>query len=133
MQSRTIFLSRLLGLVFLLLSLAMVLRHRSFAETAGLLIHDRPLLLIVGLITLIAGLAIVLAHNIWSGGALPVVITLLGWITLIRGLIILLAPLEVLDQIFQMIDIEKHFYVPAVVTFLLGFYLTYMGFRPARP
>jgi hypothetical protein len=133
MPSLSIFLSRLLGLVFLVLSLAMVLRHRSFAETAGQLIHDRPLLLILGLIMLIAGFALVLAHNIWSGGALPIVITLLGWITLIRGLILLLAPPEVLDQLFQMIDVEKHFYVPAAITFLLGFYLTYMGFRPARP
>jgi hypothetical protein len=26
-----------------------------------------------------AGLAVVVAHNVWSGGALPVVVTLVGW------------------------------------------------------
>lgn len=132
MRPLTIFLSRLFGLLFLVLSLAMAVNHRSFAETAGLLIHDRPLILILGLLTLTAGLALVLAHNIWSGGALPIVITLLGWITLVRGLILLLAPPGVLDSLFEWIDIEKHFYVPSVITFLLGLYLTYMGFRSAR-
>lgn len=110
----------------------MVLHHRSFAETAGLLIHDRPLLLVLGMITLVAGLALVLAHNIWSGGALPVVVTLIGWITLIRGIVLLLVPPEALAMFVQKIDIERNFYVPAVITLVLGFYLTYKGFRPPR-
>lgn len=42
MQPATIFLSRLIGLLLLILAAAMALRHRSFAETAGLLIHDPP-------------------------------------------------------------------------------------------
>lgn len=133
MRPLTIFISRLLGLVFLALSLAMTLHQQSFIETAALIVRDPPLLFILGLITLIAGLAMVLAHNIWSGGVLPVVITLIGWITLIRGLVLLLATPDILASFFEKIDLEKHFYVPSAITFLLGFYLTYMGFKPARP
>jgi hypothetical protein len=43
----------------------------------------------LGAITLAAGLAMVLAHNIWSGGALVVVVTVVGWITLIKSLLFL--------------------------------------------
>ena len=132
MRPLTLFLSRLIGLFFLVLSLVMALNRRSFAETAGLLIHDRPLLLILGIITLIAGLALVLAHNHWSGGALPVIITVIGWITLIRGVVLLVVPQDVLASFFETIDIEKHFYVPPGITFVLGSYLTYMGFTPRR-
>ena len=132
MRPVTIFLSRLLGLSMLVLSLAMVLHRQAIAETASMAVHDRPLLFILGLITLIAGLAMVLAHNIWSGGSLPVVVTLIGWITLIRGLILLLAPPDALASLFEMIDSEKFFSVPAAITFALGLYLTYMGFRPSR-
>lgn len=133
MQPATIFLSRLIGLLLLILSAAMALRHRSFAETAGLLIHDRPLLLVLGVITLAAGLAMVLAHSIWSGGALPIVVTLFGWITLLRGIVLVTAPPEALASFFEAIDIEKHFYVPAALSFSLGAYLTAMGFwRSAR-
>jgi hypothetical protein len=28
---------------------------------------------------LLGGLAMVLAHNVWSGGPLPVIVTLIGW------------------------------------------------------
>jgi hypothetical protein len=30
-----------------------------------------------------------LGHNVWSGGALPVVVTLVGWVALIKGLLLL--------------------------------------------
>jgi len=53
MRPLTIFLSRLIGLFAMLVSLAMVL-HRQYVETAATLIHDRPLLLVLGMISLIA-------------------------------------------------------------------------------
>jgi hypothetical protein len=133
MRPLTIFLSRLLGLFTLTLSLAMVLHRQSFVETASLVVHDRPLLLVLGMIMLVAGLAIVLSHNIWSGGILPVVITLFGWVMLIRAVILLWAPPEALVSLFEKIDFEKFFYVPASISLVLGLYLTYMGFRPSRP
>ena len=52
-------------------------------KTVTALVHNPPLLLIVGMIGLIAGLAIVLGHNVWYGGMLPVVVTLVGWLILI--------------------------------------------------
>ena len=53
------------------------------------------MMLILGVITLAAGLAMVLAHNIWSGGALVVVVTLVGWMALIKSLSFLFLPPEV--------------------------------------
>ena len=53
------------------------------------LVADAPLVLIAGVFTLFGGLAIVLLHNYWSGGALTVIITLLGWLTLIKAVLLL--------------------------------------------
>ncbi len=39
-------------------------------------------MLIFAIIALAGGLAIVLANNIWSGGILPLLVTLIGWIML---------------------------------------------------
>jgi hypothetical protein len=52
------------------------------------------MMLVLGVSTLAAGLAMVLAHNIWSGDALAVIVTLMGWLTLalIKGLLFLLLP-----------------------------------------
>src|SRR5690348_14216277 len=39
-----------------------------------------------------AGTALVIGHNVWSGGVLPVVVTLLGWLTLIKGIALMAMP-----------------------------------------
>jgi hypothetical protein len=62
------------------------------AETFVTVVHafvaDAPLVLIADVFTLSGGLAILLLHNSWSGGALPVIITLLGWLTLIKAVVL---------------------------------------------
>jgi hypothetical protein len=132
MRPLTIFLSRLIGLLFICISVAMRARRQAFVDIASGVVHDPPLLFILGLITLTVGLAIVLGHNNWSGGILPVVITLIGWITLIRGLFLLLAPRELVASLFEKMNFEKFFDVAFAITLFLGLYLTYMGFRPQR-
>ena len=51
-----------------------------------------PVLLFAGVFALIVGLAIVLGHNVWSGGAAPAIVTLVGWASLVKGLLILFLP-----------------------------------------
>jgi hypothetical protein len=46
----------------------MVTRRQATVETMTSLLQNPSLMLIVGIITLAAGLAVVLTHNIWSGG-----------------------------------------------------------------
>lgn len=98
-------------------------------ETMTALVHDAPLLLYVSVITMVAGLAIVLAHNVWSGGALPVVVTLVGWTSLIKGLIFLLLPPETTLAFFETSHYSQLFYLYMSVTFIIGLYLTYSSFR----
>ena len=85
MSPRTLFLSRLIGLYCILVALSMISRKQATVETVTALVQNSSMMLILGVITLAAGLAMVLAHNIWSGGALVVVVTIVGWISLIRA------------------------------------------------
>jgi len=88
------------------------------------------MILIVGIITLAAGLAMVLAHNIWSGGALAVVVTLVGWITLIKSLFFLFMPPEMKTRLFlQQLHYQQLFCLYGAISLVLGAYLTYNGFR----
>jgi hypothetical protein len=125
----TIFLSRLIGLLLILVSLAMLLQKQTMLEITYALLHDRPLLLIVGLIALIGGLAMVLGHNVWSGGILPVVVTVFGWVILIRGSLILFLPADVMVRLWTVVHFDELFYFYAGVVMALGLYLTYAGFR----
>jgi len=129
MSSRTVFLSRLIGLYCILVALSMMTRRQATVETVTALLQNPSMMLIVGIITLAAGLAVVLAHNIWSGGALAVVVTLVGWITLIKSLFFLFLPPEMeMRLFFQQLHYQQLFYLYGAISLVLGVYLTYGGF-----
>ena len=130
MSSRTIFLSRLIGLYCIVIALSMMTRRQATVETVTALLQNPSMMLIVGIITLAAGLAMVLAHNIWSGGAFAVIVTLVGWITLIKSLFFLFLPHEMEAGLFLgQLHYRELFYVYAAISLVLGVYLTYGGFR----
>jgi hypothetical protein len=129
MSPRTIFLSRLIGLYCILVALSMITRRQATLESVTAILHNPSMIFIVGIITLAGGLAMVLAHNIWSGGALAVVVTLVGWIALIKGLFFLFLPSEVEAGFFlQQLHYQELFYFYGAVSLVLGVYLTYGGF-----
>jgi vacuolar-type H+-ATPase subunit I/STV1 len=100
MSSRTIFLSKLIGLYCVIIALSMMTRRQATVETVTALLRSPSMMLIVGIVALATGLAMVLVHNIWSGGALAVVVTLVGWITLIKSLFFLFVPPEMETTLF---------------------------------
>ena len=128
MSRLTIYLGRFIGLFLLIAALSMFLDKDSIVEMATALIDDRALLLIVGLMALGIGLAIVVGHNVWSGGPLPVLITLFGWSQLLRGLALLFLPAESQVAFFQIMRLEDFFYIYAGIPLVVGAYLTYAGF-----
>jgi hypothetical protein len=111
----------------------MTAHRQATVETITALIHTPPVLLIAGIIALIAGLAMVLGHNVWSGGLLPVVVTVVGWITLSRGLFVLFLTPEAEVRLFAGVHFEQLFYLYVAIPFALGVYLTAAGFRANAP
>jgi hypothetical protein len=131
MSPRTLFLSRLIGLYCILAALSMITRKQATVETVTALLHNPLMIFIVGVITLAAGLAMVLAHNIWSCGALPVVVTLVGWVTLLKSLLLLFLPVDVeADFFLRQLHYPDLFYAYGGLSLVLGIYLTYSGFSP---
>jgi hypothetical protein len=92
MSALTIFLAKLLGLYCVILALAMMVRGQSAAAAKKAAVANPSLLLFLEVIGLALGLAMVLGHNIWSGGILPVVVTLVGWLVVIRSAVLLAQP-----------------------------------------
>jgi len=128
MSPLTIFLAKLLGLYCIIVALAMMTRKQSAVATMKALIQNPPLLLLVEVLGLASGLAMILGHNIWSGGALPVVVTLIGWMMAIRGAGLLALSPNATMKVFEALRYEQLFYFYIGATLLLGLYLTYAGF-----
>jgi hypothetical protein len=128
MRPLTVFLGRLLGLYTLITGLWVLADKQEVVSTLPDILGNRPLLIIIAIIALVVGLAIVLGHNIWSGGALTILVTLIGWISLLRGLLILFLPPAATRQILEVMQFERFFYIYVAIPLILGAYLTYLGF-----
>jgi putative exporter of polyketide antibiotics len=130
MKTRTQFIGRLLGLYCLIVSLVMATHKKDLVEIESALVHNPALLYFLGILTLVAGLGIVLGHNVWSGGALPVTVTALGWVALAKGILLMLPGAA--SALLPHFQFERLYYMYVAITFVLGAYLAYAGFKPDR-
>ena len=93
-MNTSIFLAKLIGPVMLTVGIALFINKRAFAAMAEESLRSRALMYLSALLIMLAGLAIVLTHNVWRVDW-PVLITLLGWLMLIKGAIRILVPDQV--------------------------------------
>ncbi len=80
-----ILLGRLIGLYLVATSVAMLVNKRRALATLDEMARSGPWMLFSGMVATAVGLAIVLCHNVWTGGTLPIVVTLFGWAALLKG------------------------------------------------
>ena len=124
----TLFLARLLGLFTIILAVAIVLNRAGIVAAIERMRRDSATLLIIELIGLAVGLAMVLSHNVWYGGVLPIVVTLVGWFIFLRAVVLLLLPPETIEKIFELAASPKRANIYGLVSFVIGLFLTIMGF-----
>ena len=124
----TRFLAQLLGLYCVIVAVAMFVRKKEMIRIVLSLIQNRPLLFIVEIFGLIAGLAMVLTHTVWSKDLLAFIITLIGWVTLVRSIVLLFLPSAAVDRFLKTIRYEQNYYIFATIALILGAYLTFAGF-----
>jgi hypothetical protein len=126
MSTLTIYLARLIGLSAVLLATALLVRGNTLIMAT---IADGAVMLVYAIFSLAAGLAIILGHNVWSGGTLPVMVTLVGWLIFAKGLVLLLVTPETLVQRLEQMQYGEHYSLYIVPAIIIGLYLTYGGFR----
>ncbi len=130
MSRLTVFLARFIGTFTVLLVVALLVRGSAMIEAA---VADAPVMLVYAIISLAGGLAMVLGHNVWSGGALPVVVTLVGWLILAKGLLLLLVTTEAMRQLFDHMQYGEHYYLYLTPSLVIGLYLAWAGFTAPSP
>jgi hypothetical protein len=120
----------LIGLYLILISLAMLAHKQATIESMTALMHNPPVLWVVSVIAVAAGLAMVLGHNVWSGGMLSVIVTVTGWLVLIKGtLLLFLSPESASGLFLTGLHFERFFHLYVGIALFLGIYLTYEGLR----
>ena len=129
MSRLTVFLARAIGLFTVVLVAALLVRGSAIVEAS---VADGPVMLVYATISLAMGIAMVLGHNVWTGGALPVVVTLVGWLSLAKGVLLLFLAPNAGSQMFEQMRYAEHYYLYLAPALVIGLYLTWAGFAAAR-
>lgn len=124
----SIFLAKWLGIYFLIIAAIWLLRKQEFEREVERMTSNTSLLVLMGILQLLVGLAIVISHPIaefsWRG-----LITLFGYFALIQGILRITFPEEVKIAIGKML--RKGSWIALIVLIVLGVFLTYNGFTHA--
>ncbi len=125
MSRLTIFLARALGLFMILLAVGFWLRGGAGVEAS---VGNGAVLLSYAIISIAMGVAMVVGHNVWSAGFLPLVVTLIGWLILAKGLVLLVVSPDALVDAMNQMHYMQHFQVLLLPAFVIGLYLAWAGF-----
>ncbi len=125
MSQLTVYLARLIGLFTIVMVAALLVRGSAIiAATAA----DGPVMFEYAIISLGIGIAMIIGHNIWSGGALPIIVTLVGWLTFAKGVVLSVATPEAVSGLLQQVNYPEHIYLYLAPALAIGVYLTWAGF-----
>jgi len=119
------YLAEIWGISITVVCLALLIKEkhlrRLFAE-----IETENNMFCWGLASVVIGLAMVLAHNVWVKNW-QVIVTILGWISLIKGLSLLFIP-ELVKSWVKKIESKQWLPFALVVGVFIGLAITYYGF-----
>jgi hypothetical protein len=113
----------LMGPTLVAIAAAMLVNFASFPELAEQISRDPGVILLSGILLLVAGLAIVRAHNIWVGGW-PVLVTLLGWLAILSGLVRMLFPIRLATMAAEIAHRPGAMIAAVLVLLVLGGFLS---------
>ena len=126
------YIARLMGPVLLLIGIGMIMGMLTEGEGYSSLMKEfigsRALIFITGALALVAGLAVVNAHNLWVP-EWRVIVTILGWLLIVRGIMNLVFPATVQTLGDRMIASHAGVLAGAAFTIVLGAILSIMGYE----
>ena len=127
-NSKTI--AGLMGPTLIAMAAALIINLNSISALVEPVARDPALILLSGVLSFVAGLAIVRIHNHWAGDW-AVLVTILGWLLLIGGLVRLLFPIWLAGLAANFGPSTGFIAGEAVVFLLLGGFLSYKAYTNA--
>ncbi len=127
-MQRSLYLARLIGPVLVVIGLGALVNAAIYRAMAGEMLNSIAFIYIAGLFSLIAGLALVLAHNAWVAGW-PVIITVLGWLGIVGGTFRIIAPQQVATIGFNIISHPLLPMISGGIVLAIGAVLSYFGYE----
>ena len=115
------------GPLLIAIAAALLINRETVGELVTGRLNSPDFIFFSGILTLVAGLAIVRAHNVWSL-EWSVLVTVIGWLCIIGGTIRIIWPERVTTLRSVVLRNENAVTASALVALLLGAYLTAKGY-----
>jgi hypothetical protein len=126
-MAQSIFLAKLIGPFFALVGLSVLVNAAAFRGIAAEFVNSPGLIFLSGILTLPAGLAILLTHNVWVANW-PVLITIIGWLGVITGLLRTIAPQHVAAKGRIVAAVHNFPYIAGGIWLAIGAVLCFFGY-----
>lgn len=123
----TIYLAKVIGLALIIMGAAIMLRRDYFVPVFATFARERLTRIVMSFIELIAGLALIVGHNVWS--PLPAaIITLFGWMATIEAAAYMLLPDETIEKWVAIFNVPAWYLGGGIFSIVVGVYLAGFGF-----
>lgn len=119
------YLAEVWGISIVIISLA-VLANPKYLKRLFAEIENEATMFFWGIISLVIGIAMISAHNVWAKNW-QVIITILGWLSLLKGLHLLFWP-ENAKKWAKKIENAPFLPFALVILIFIGLIITYLGF-----
>jgi hypothetical protein len=131
-MDRSTLLAKLIGPPFVAIGLGLLLNQRTYWDMIDDVIrHPSPigniLIYLSGLLSMLAGLALVNAHPSWTRDW-RVVITILGWLLLVGGIVRIVLPDIILKLGSTLYGSPTTLLLVAIISLALGGFLSFKGY-----
>lgn len=121
------YLIQLLGLYLTIAGAITLLTQRTLMPALRDLAKNRGVLIVLGALELIAGLALVLAYPT-VGFSVAGVLSLLGYVLIIEGILYFAAPNKLVKKMFATFNTPTWYVIGGLLSIAAGLYLTTLGF-----
>jgi uncharacterized protein YjeT (DUF2065 family) len=127
-MSASRYIAGLLGPLLLVMGFGMVIESETMMKLSQEFLSNLSLIYLAGILTLLAGLAIVNAHNVWVADW-RVIITIFGWLAILGGLFRILLPSEVRNLGTGFASNPNAMIVAGIVMLVLGAILSWVAYE----
>ena len=126
-MSLTTLLAKVLGIYLIIVGLAIMLRRQYFVPVFGAFVKERLTRAVVSLAQLLAGLFLVVAHNVWSP-APAAIISLIGWLAVVEASVYLLLPDDMIEGFIRTFNTPSWYIFGGLLAVIVGLWLAGVGF-----
>jgi uncharacterized membrane protein len=123
----SVYIARLIGPVFLAVGIGALVNAAVYKKFAAQFLDNIALIFVSGILLMTAGMAVLLAHNVWVA-EWRVLITLLGWIAAIAGALRIVMPQGTESVGRRILKHPQGLTIAAVIWLALGAVLCFFGY-----